>query len=164
MTPQFGVTSVLTVNADLSGPTPAVVSTDLSHYEVVEGKALRNFVLVEVCWRDWRGWSVQSPNAVIRPCAGLRGLEISWLPLRLRALHCPHQQSFLPETTHRGSRLHGFAMYKNSEISGELFSLNPLLFLFKSGPPSSIHQNPPHISYYKAGSTSKGAAFAFNSC
>jgi hypothetical protein len=47
-TSQFGVTSVLTVDADLSKPTQAVVSTVLSHYEVLEGVYLSVFIFVEV--------------------------------------------------------------------------------------------------------------------
>jgi hypothetical protein len=45
--PQYGVTSVLTVDADLSGPTPAVVAVSLKHYEILEGVELTTFVAVE---------------------------------------------------------------------------------------------------------------------
>ena len=45
--PQYGVTSVLTFSADLSGPNPANIAVDLQHYEILEGSSLVKFIVIE---------------------------------------------------------------------------------------------------------------------
>jgi hypothetical protein len=45
--PQYGVTSVLTIDCDISGPIPAGVNVNLQHYEVLEGYSLMQYILVE---------------------------------------------------------------------------------------------------------------------
>jgi hypothetical protein len=45
--PQYGLTSVLTINSDMSGPSSAVVDVNLQHYEVLEGILLLNFIGIE---------------------------------------------------------------------------------------------------------------------
>lgn len=46
--PQYGTTTVLSVNADLSGVTNADVSVDVQHYSILEGSALQLFIIANV--------------------------------------------------------------------------------------------------------------------
>jgi hypothetical protein len=46
--PQYGTTTVLSVNADLSGVTSADVSIGVQHYSILEGSALQLFIIANV--------------------------------------------------------------------------------------------------------------------
>jgi hypothetical protein len=45
--PQYGVTSVLTIEGDMSGPISAGVDVNLQHYEILEGYSLLKYIVVE---------------------------------------------------------------------------------------------------------------------
>ena len=45
--PQYGLTSVLTINSDMSGPSSAVIDVNLQHYEVMEANSLLSFIGIE---------------------------------------------------------------------------------------------------------------------
>jgi hypothetical protein len=45
--PQYGMTSVLTIFADLSGPNPVNMDISLQHYEIVEGPSLLRYIVIQ---------------------------------------------------------------------------------------------------------------------
>jgi len=46
-TPQYGMTSVMSVDADLSGPASVTVETNMQHYGIIEGVRLTEYIIVQ---------------------------------------------------------------------------------------------------------------------
>jgi hypothetical protein len=47
-TPQYGVTTVMTITADFSNPVPALIGIKVDHYEILEGFRLHVFITVQI--------------------------------------------------------------------------------------------------------------------